>query len=32
MDTHDYDGVSLASDLDECNQRALRRRATDFFH
>jgi hypothetical protein len=31
MDTRDHDGVSLASNLDECNQRAVRR-ATDFFH
>jgi hypothetical protein len=29
MDTHDHDGVSLASNLDKCNQRAVRC-ATDF--
>jgi hypothetical protein len=31
MNTRDHDGVSLTSNLDECNQRALRC-ATDFFH
>jgi hypothetical protein len=31
MDTHDHDGVSLASNLDKFNQRAVRC-ATDFFH